>query len=475
MPHLILETGGAARVEVRSEDGAMFQPAGAIMDRGVGAWPELPGSYAGHFVTEGTAVLDVPEGRYRITVARGLEHERAELTVTLGSRSERFRLVPRRWTELAGWWSADMHLHRPFEDVVTLLPAEGLDLGVVITAWNDHPMPSAIPASGIAEGPGALATLHNAEDERGGGALIMHARDAAGVADVAGLGPWYPPGATLAGPARAGGWVDCEKPTWWETPVTGALVGFDSMGVLNNHYTSQGINANEAWGRPRDIAAHPGPQGFSDYCLELYYRYLNLGHRLTASAGTASGVLPSPPGYNRVYVRSTGPLSVPAFYRSLRAGHSFVTNGPLLQLDVGGFVPGQTIAPGRSRISARAEAAEPVDRIEIVADGEVIVQERGDRLETEVDLAGRHWLIARCYLRVAPAERNVRLAHTSPLYIDGTVSRALADRRFFARWIDELIEQTCDRPDRFATAAEQREQLHLYRVARRLYSGEDHL
>jgi hypothetical protein len=58
--------------------------------------------------------------------------------------------------------------------------------------------------------------------------------------------------------------------------------------------------ATEAWGKPRDSQRLPGPLGNGYWSQELYYHILNAGIRLPPSAGSASGVLPNPVGYNRV-------------------------------------------------------------------------------------------------------------------------------------------------------------------------------
>jgi hypothetical protein len=154
----------------------------------------------------------------------------------------------------------------------------------------------------------------NAEDERGGGAWMLH-----GIHKPLPLGVdgrWFPPGITFVTEARAQRspgdvlpWFDCEKPFWWEVPVIMAVAPPDSLGVLHNHFNQYGICDTEAWGRPRDQKQFPGWKGFVDYSFRLYYRYLNLGFRLPASAGSASGALPNPVGYNRVYVQLPGPLT----------------------------------------------------------------------------------------------------------------------------------------------------------------------
>ena len=79
-------------------------------------------------------------------------------------------------------------------------------------------------------------------------------------------GRWYPQGRVFVDEAKLqGAWFDSEKPIWWETPVMAAISRIDSIGVLHNHYNQYGMNANEAWGRPRDQSLYPGNDGFSNY------------------------------------------------------------------------------------------------------------------------------------------------------------------------------------------------------------------
>src|SRR5215469_13435518 len=79
-----------------------------------------------------------------------------------------------------------------------------------------------------------IATLMNAEDERGGGAWMMH-----NLTKPLALGDverWYPQGGVFVEQAKAqGAWFDSEKPIWWEVPVMAAIERLDSMGVVHNH------------------------------------------------------------------------------------------------------------------------------------------------------------------------------------------------------------------------------------------------
>lgn len=492
MRTLTIETGGPARVTVISEEGRAFAPSapGTVRDRTAAEHPgaldmdrdpsdgsRVEQGYTAHFLSDGEAEVPVPQGtRCSVTVERGPEHRRIERSVEIGDHGARVVAVPERWADQAaeGWWSGDLHVHRPLEDAAAILRAEDLHLGAFVTRWTGQER-----AEHVAGPPEASATVDGhrhavapvTEDERGGGAWLLHG---AAVGDLPHTDRWwYPAGRGLVDAAcAAGAFFDCEKLTWWETPVMMATGAPDSVGVLNNHYVPGGFVANEAWGRPRDRAAYPGAAGTSRYQLELYYRYLSCGLRLPASAGSASGVLPAPPGHNRVYVDGAssggGACTVPEFYAALRAGRSMVTNGPLLRLTVGDAAPGATVPGVRTRVRATARSQGPVSGVEIVVDGRVAARSEGGDLDVTLDLAGTGWLVARAF---APDARTIRLAHTSPVYVDGPGSPDAAEHRaYFARWIEDLTARAQAEPSRFPGAAARAEVLDLYARAARWYT-----
>jgi len=466
------------RLEVRGPDGKMHQPPSALRDRTAGNRPGGEPWYLGSFVVEGQASLEVPAGRYTVIAEHGLEYERAERIVEVRERQPaRVALRLRPWIRMRdrGWYSGDMHLHRPPEDSAALGLAEDLNISVVFTMWNKRNLweGKALPADPVTRAsPSHLVMLMNAEDERGGGAWLLD-----GIPKPLPLGVdgrWFPPGITFVRQARAlrspGGalpWFDCEKPFWWEVPVMMALAAPDSFGVVHNHFNQYGINNAEAWGRPRDQGQFPSSrEGFVNYSLSLYYRYLNLGFRLPPSAGSASGVLPNPPGYNRMYVPVSGPLSVEKWFAALRDGPSFVTNGPIL------FFRTER-AGSRLTASVEARAREPIDRVEIVANGEVIKQfsptagSRAFKAAFTFDPKNHSWVAARCFLKPSA---TIRLAHSSPVYL-GAHWDARADAQYFVNWLDELIAQTTADAKRFANTGERDQALALYREARAFYQA----
>jgi hypothetical protein len=465
------------RLEVRGAEGKMYQPPSALRDtRGRNRRGGQP-YYLGSFAVKGQCRIEVPPGRYTVIAEHGVEYQRVERTVDVTEQSPaKLALSLRPWIRMRerGWWSGDMHVHRPPEDAPSLSLAEDLNVSVVFTMWNKRNLwaGKSWPDDPVVQvSPNHLVTVLNAEDERGGGAWMLH-----GLKRPLGLGVdgrWYPAGISFVKEAQAQKrpkailpWFDSEKPVWWEVPVMMALATPDSFGVLHNHFNQYGIHDSEAWGRPRDRNEYPGREGFVGYSLSLYYRYLNLGFRLPPSAGSASGVLPNPVGYNRMYVKVPGSFSLDAWYAALRDGQVFVTNGPML------FFATKTDG-AKLRASVEVLAREPIDRVEIVANGKVIhrfsvragaKQFHGD---FSFDPGNYSWVAARCFLKPGA---TIRLAHSGPVYLEGEFD-SRADAQYFIDWIDELIEKTREEAKRFASAAEREKILDLYRRARRFYQG----
>ena len=311
----------------------------------------------------------------------------------------------------------------------------------------------------------------NAEDERGGGAWMLIGLPRP--FDMPAVSGWYPQGLTFVERARAlrsaGAllpWFECEKLIWWEVPVMMALATPDSVSLLFNHFNQYGMHDFEAWGRPRDQQEFPGPEGFVRYVLGLHYRYLNLGFRFALTAGSASGVLQGPVGYNRVYAKVDGPFTAESWFRSLKASESFVTNGPML------FTKFANRGPAVD-IDVDARSREPIDRIEVIGNGLVLrtVHPEGEvrnvKQRITVEIGNHSWMAVRCWQKNVP---SFRLAHSAPFYLDGKWD-ASDEARYFTNWIDELVKITNDDSKRFATGQQREEVLALYRRARETYAA----
>jgi hypothetical protein len=462
------------RVEVRGADKKMYQgpdtiPSGTNKARGGAPW------YVGSFLMNGTTKVQLPACRYTVVVDHGLEYEHFERQIEVSDSEPKVLAVtlhPWIRMEKLGWWSADVHVHRSPEQAGAVGAAEDLNL-VVLTDRNKKPLFEKNWAQDALhqEAPGRWVSLHNVEDERRGGSWIL-----SGLKTPFPLereNGWNPPGlqyvrAALAqrGPGDVLPWFDIDMPIWWEVPVMVALETPDSIDIINNQFMQYGIDAGEYWGKPIDRTRYPGAKGFVDYTLDLYYRYLNLGYPIAPSAGTGSPVMPSPAGYNRTYAHFDGPFTLVKWYDAVRRGQSFVTNGPIL------FFKARQHGT-RVKVHVSAEAREPIDRIEIVANGQVIQTWKPNRTtfkfhaQADLPAANYSWIAARCFLAT---DYTVRLAHSSPVYLSGKWN-AHADAVYFVDWIDALLKHIQDEAGRHTLTSEQAAKLTaLYLEARAVYA-----
>ncbi|MGE3805419.1 MAG: CehA/McbA family metallohydrolase, partial [Gemmataceae bacterium] len=243
-----------------------------------------------------------------------------------------------------------------------------------------------------------------------------------------------------------GVWVDIEKPFWWDVPAWLASGQADSIGLANNHMCRSQMYESEAWGRPRDTERLPAPRGNGYWSQEVYYHILNAGLRLPPSAGSASGVLPNPVGYNRVYVHTGKELDYAAWWAGLRAGRCFVTNGPLLRVEAAGRLPGHVFSAKKGAsldidVKAQLDSLDPVPFLEIIKDGKVEkrvpyadVARTGSLGSLTFTTSG--WFLVRA---VTDNPRTFRFASTGPYHVEigGQPRISKASAQFFLDWTHE--------------------------------------
>ena len=182
-------------------------------------------------------------------------------------------------------------------------------------------------------------------------------------------------------------------------------------------------------------------------------RCSNCGFRLPASAGTdcfLNRIASRLPGADRVYVQVDGAFSYGAWIDGLKAGRTFVTNGPMLEFTAGGQGAGSTvrIEPGAGlRVQGRAASQYPLDRLEVVRNGRVVaaVKAGGDRLSVAIDetipIERSGWVALRASGPNHPDQPDGSVfAHTGAVYVEvpGKPIDARADAERFIAWIDRL-------------------------------------
>jgi TolB protein len=220
---------------------------------------------------------------------------------------------------------------------------------------------------------------------------------------------------------------------------------------------------------------------------EIWYRLLNLGFRLPAGAGTDAmtnyASLRGPVGLDRVYL-ATRDHSREALSKALKEGRGFVTNAPLLGLEVEGKRPGDTVklkaGKSRVRVKAAVRSIVPVTDIELVFNGRVIERLPADSTGRGVDFDGSvavprsGWLLLRASNPIAQTlvQDTIPYGTTNPVWINaGAPAPAAAEEaRYFVRWIDRIIQETGARTD-FNTERERAATLEYLRSARAVFEG----
>lgn len=408
-----------------------------------------------HFVSPGEVTLTLRRGVYTFEVERGLEYLWQKGYFEIRDNADDEKVIElRRFINMAdlGWYSGDLHVHRPVKDIELLMQADDLQVAPVITWWNkkNEWAEQAIPDN-LLVNHDKLRYYHvmAGEDERGGGALLYFGLKKP--LEISTAQREYPCSAEYLQKATDIGnvWVDIEKPFWWDVPLWLSTGQCHSIGIANNHMCRSQMYPDEAWGRPRDKLKYRDKLGNAYYSQDIYYHILNCGLKIPPSAGSASGVLPNPVGYNRVYVHVDGEFTWDKWWEGLRQGHSFVTNGPLIMAEVQGKLPGHVFSVSEGEeITLQPyltlKTRDKIRYLEVIKNGKVL---HTVRLEEYAKAQGRlpeltftesGWFLIRA---IAENDTTFRFASTAPYFVriggENRISRASA--RFFVDWEKERI------------------------------------
>jgi hypothetical protein len=420
-----------------------------------------------HCYVEGLARIELPAGRYQLKAAKGPEYRvaRAEFEITAGETTS-LKVELARWTDQAArnWYSGENHIHANYgygswynspRTMQAQCSGEDLRVGNFMVANSDGD--GVFDREFFRGGPDPLSSerlvLYWNQEFRatiwGHMTLLnlQHLVEPIFTGFLRTTHPWdVPTNADIADHTHdQGGFVNYTHPamtpsdpyhgpyTAKELPVDVALGKVDSIDVMGSNHEAN---------------------------LPLWYRLLNCGFRIPASAGTdcfLNRIVSRLPGSDRVYVQVEGPFTYPQWIDNLKAGRTFVTNGPMFQFMVNDQGPGGTIPlrPGDSvRVRATADSQYLLDRLEVVVNGRVaatVQAEGGGRtisIDRAIPIAESGWIGVRANGPPHLDHPGPSLfAHTSPVYLDvlGKPASAGDDARYFLEWIDRLAKAVHER------------------------------
>jgi len=410
-----------------------------------------------------------------------------------------------RWSSLAdqGWYGGDNHIHNISPKTCRLeMDAEDLDVANILTSdFTTDQFEFEGKVNRYSSGRRLIYVNQEFRNNHLGHMCLLNLKRL--IEPVKTMQPYhYPLHLRACDETRAqGGYVSwAHFPSWpgVESPLDVAMEKLDGLEILCV------LDPSEFPVFMKNVV----PELEANNGLRLWYRYLNCGFRLTATAGTDKMTTFVTVGANRVYAHVLGEFTYQNWINALNEGRTFVTNSPVLSFTVNGQEPGATLNfdPKNNKVAevhAQAESQLPYDRLEIVANGVAIAQATpsGHRHRAEIHL--EHpinqscWLAARVVedletyrkrgvafpeVHVAEGTRlsdyygtrrpETVFAHSSPVYLirDEEPIRNHDDAEYYVRYLDNAI-RWLKTEARFARPSDKQDSLQAFEQGRAIFTA----
>jgi TolB protein len=465
-----------ARIFLTGEEGRAYAPDDAWMHAEDNFVRSERPFEAHYFHTSGVAEVTVPAGLVTVEVMKGLEYriEKEQMTVASGQRatlSVHLRPLDVPKSPDFQWLSGDLHVHMNYGGAYRNTPAnlvrqeEAENLSLIenlivnkeqripdISYFSFKLDPASKPDHLLFHAQefhtsywGHLGLLNLTQN------FLLPGYASYGNSAAASL---FPTNAAVADLAHA------------QQSVVGYVHPFDFIpDPVKDPTLTQGEPLDVALELPVDVALgkvdYVEAMGFSDHqsTATVWYRLLNCGFRLPTGAGSDTMAnytsLHGPVGLTRVYARvPAGPLNIGAWLGSLKQGHTFATNGPLLGFTLGGAAIGGDVklpaGDHKVRFTAWMRSIVPIDHLEVICNGQVARELKlsADRETVDADgtipISRSGWCLLRAWSEKAehPILDLYPYATTSPIYVlvAGSTAKAQEDAAYFIAWIGRLEE-----------------------------------
>ena len=475
-----------ARISVTDSSGRFWAPKGAWIhaDDGFDRSERKSETHYFHDTREspfsGNAI-DVPPGEITVDVSKGFEYQPEKRRISLKSNEHatlKVSLKPFDWKEKEGrhWVSADLHAHMNYGGTYVIEPqnlrnqaeAEGLQIVNNLIVNKEQRIPDVAFRDGDVDGDHDVLSVIGQEfhtsywGHRGllrmKGEIILPGY--AGYPNTA-AASLYPMNADVYDMAHAKG------------ALVGAVHPFDE---IPDPFANPRQRITDEL--PVDVALgkldYMEIVGFSDHksTAAVWYKLLNLGFRLPAGAGTDATANYAAPirghvGMDRVYAWvPEWSLNAELWFEALNRGRTFATNGPLIEFAIAGQRVGEELkfdsAQEAVPFTAKMRSIVPVDHLEVVCNGKVVRTLKLEEARNSAEITGTlpmkesGWCLLRAWSEKAEylVLDNYAYATTSPIYvtIGGKGPRSPEDARYFAAWIERVMDATSSYPDWNSTA-----------------------
>ena len=485
----------SSRMHVEDAEGRYWAPEGHMNEVPTG-WREDVGHdvvVAGRTwaYVPGRVRLQLPPGSYSMEVTRGFEYTpvTTEFQVKAGQdRSLGVRLE--RWSDIRqqGWYSGDTHVHFVDPQAGLLeLRGEDLDvLNILASKWgelitNVEHFSGAVSPVSVPE-----HIVYVGEETRHGWLghsillgieRLVYPLTWGGPSEGVPGGFDHPSMASQADAAHAqGGLVAAAHFPWpnGELAVDIALGKLDAVDVFT---------WGDSFAQDNVMPAPPA--------VPTWYRYLNCGFDLPATAGTDKMYNTQVSGSVRVYVKVEGTFDYTAWLKGVRAGRTFVSTAPIITFSANGRELGETIeaeSGDEIRVKAHSRSRIPITRLEIVQSGRVVATAENPSgqldvtLEASLPVERSTWLAARAYspeqlpyqeFAIAGFTGIPVMAHTSPIYVSvgGAPRRSPEDARVLLGWVEDAI-RWAGSEGRFQSPAQREAMIALFQRAEAVYRSQ---
>lgn len=362
------------------------------------------------YQTSGDFIINFPPGKWRINIEHGNEYIPVNEIINIDSGSKQLTktFVVKRWINLPdrGWYSGDVHVHHPttkpaFKAYLNAFAkAEDLHLINILEQGDDHEIKGARQAGfgkKFREFKNNIWMVSGQEDPSSIfghiiGLNIEHlVRDTStyNYYDLVFKKLHLQPGA-ITGFAHFS-WNGCDLPRGFPWLVTTKEIDFVELLQFSK------INTLD------------------------YYDYLNLGFRLTAAAGS-DFPWGSTIGEVRTLVYTGNNFNADRWFAGLKAGNTFVTNGPALFFEADGRLPGTEINVAKgTNIELKVKAVSnagigSITHLAVYNNDGLITEIKNPSHADSLSVCISHMLTKSQWIAAVVYCDNGAVAHTTPVY-----------------------------------------------------------